>query len=329
MGVTERDQVAEGVLHVLIAHQPRRRRPLLRRFVGVAALLTAACSLVACTVPPSGASTPDSSGPTEPTSVYVSIGDSYAAGFQPAPFGSADGFAQQIAQRSLSGAEPLTLYNFGCPGATTSAVIEDLGCATAGSTDEAPDYSTTTQLDAVVQTLRANAGRIGLVTISLGGNDIRECLESADPVACSTTAAPTMRQHLRQVLAQVRQAAGQDVPIVGLTYPDVYVSDIESGDPVARARAEASIRVFHDILNPLLAEEYARIGAGFVDITTDSGAYLPATDTVVGADGTITPRAADTVCRYTHYCASGDVHPNTAGYTFIADQVLKLVNSGG
>ncbi|HEY7811966.1 MAG TPA: SGNH/GDSL hydrolase family protein, partial [Nakamurella sp.] len=146
-----------------------------------------------------------------------------------------------------------------------------------------------------------------------------------DPLACAEDLAPTIERNLDQVLTQVRQAVGPDLPIVGITYPDVYVKDLDSPDPVARARAQASVEVFRDVLNPVLAAAYARVGAGFVDITADSGAYRPVDDLVQNQDGSTVPAAVAAVCRYTHYCDSGDVHPTTAGYSFIADQVLALV----
>ena len=89
--------------------------------------------LVACAGPTTSGPTASPSAAVETGSPYLSLGDSYAAGFQPEPIGSTHGFAQQIAERSAAGPDPLTLVNLGCPGATTSAVIEDVGCATADS----------------------------------------------------------------------------------------------------------------------------------------------------------------------------------------------------
>jgi lysophospholipase L1-like esterase len=255
----------------------------------------------------------------------LSLGDSYAAGFQPEPAGSTDGFAQQIAARSQAGSTPLTLYNFGCPGATSSALLQDTGCATAGSVTDGQDYAGRTQFDAALDTMRAHAGGIGLITVSVGGNDISACLYSADPLSCARTLIPTIQHNLGQILTGVRQVAGPDVPIVGITYPDVLVTDINSSDPSARARAEASIEVFRDVLNPALSAAYAAAGAGFVDITADSGAYRPADDVVMTTDGTTVPAAAAAICQYTHFCDSGDVHPTSAGYNFIADQILALL----
>jgi len=261
----------------------------------------------------------------ETGSLYLSLGDSYAAGFQPEPIGSTQGFAQQIAERSASGTDPLTLVNLGCPGATSSAVLADEGCATAASVADGWPHPSSTQLASALDIMRAHQAQIRLVTVSLGGNDINTCLDQVDPVGCARDLAPTIAANLDQILAQVRQIVGPDVPIVGITYPDVYVKDLDSTDPVARARAQASVVVFRDVLNPTLAAAYAGAGAGFVDITADSGAYRPVGEVVPSPDGGAVPAAVAAVCQYTHYCDSGDVHPTTAGYSFIADQVLALI----
>lgn len=300
----------------------------LRRIRGGAARLTTATLLGALLLSAcSGAPTPAPGTPAqgENPAHYLSLGDSYAAGYQPAPIGSTDGFAQQIAERSQAGGTPLMLANFGCPGATSSAVVQDPGCATAGSVTDGQPYTGTTQLAAALDTMRSHEGRIGLVTVSVGGNDILPCLDSTDPVGCAQTLAPTIGRNVTEILTQVRKVVGPEVPIVGITYPDVYVKDLDSTDPTARARAQASVQVFRDVLNPTLSAAYGAAGAGFVDITADSGAYRSVDDVVTAADGTTTPAAVAAVCQYTHYCSSGDIHPTTAGYSFIADQILALL----
>lgn len=266
-------------------------------------------------------------GPAKPTtdSAYLSLGDSYAAGYQPEPIGSGAGFAQQIAQRSTTTADPLTLYNLGCPGATTAAVLEDKGCPTANSVSDAWRYDSSSQLDAALALIQAQKDEVRLVTLSLGGNDMRPCLEQADPVACSRTVAPAVARNLKRILKEVRQAIGPDVPIVGITYPDVWVKDLASPEAAARARSEASVQIFRDVLNPTLATAYASVDAGFVDITAESGAYSPAEASVQSPHGAKVPAAVAAVCQYTHYCDSGDVHPTTAGYGFIADRIIALL----
>ncbi len=32
-----------------------------------------------------------------------------------------------------------------------------------------------------------------------------------------------------------------------------------------------------------------------------------------------------TICEFTHFCESGDIHPNDAGYAWYADRVLEAV----
>src|SRR5664279_4421599 len=75
---------------------------------------------------PSARSTDASSKPSGPR-YYVSIGDSYAAGYQPSGPSSGsttrNGFAYQFVPDALSRGYRLTLVNFACSGATTSSVL--------------------------------------------------------------------------------------------------------------------------------------------------------------------------------------------------------------
>jgi hypothetical protein len=79
----------------------------------VAAAL-AATSLVAL----SGAA----QGATAERTYYVSVGDSYSIGYQPG-VGATTGYAGYVAKKTR-----LTLANFGCGGATTTSIIDTVGC---------------------------------------------------------------------------------------------------------------------------------------------------------------------------------------------------------
>ena len=101
--------------------------------------------------------------------LYVSIGDSYAAGFQPTGRGQGhttrNGFAYQAVRLAARKGYHLRLVNFGCAGATTASVLHSPGCVTHYLGPGAPDYRQT-QADAAVAFVEAHRGQVALITVS-------------------------------------------------------------------------------------------------------------------------------------------------------------------
>src|SRR5262249_1591501 len=78
--------------------------------------------------------------PTAPaTRYYLSLGDSYASGYQPGGNTTA-GFAYQVAADTQGSAHPLELYNVGCAGATTTSLLNSQGCPAAALGPGATPY---------------------------------------------------------------------------------------------------------------------------------------------------------------------------------------------
>ncbi len=74
---------------------------------------------------------------------YVSIGDSYSVGYQPTK-GATPGYTVPVAKSTH-----LTLVNFGCGGATTSSILNTVGCPDVlPNTKGGQTYPTTTQIAA-------------------------------------------------------------------------------------------------------------------------------------------------------------------------------------
>jgi lysophospholipase L1-like esterase len=277
----------------------------------VAAAL-AATSLVAL----SGAARAGAAGPT----YYVSVGDSYSVGYQPG-VGATTGYAGYVTKKTH-----LTLANFGCGGATTTSIIDTVGCPdvlphTAG----AHLYPTTTQAAAAEAFLTAHRGHIGLITVSIGGNDVTACAAQASPIPCVTTAVTSIDQNVTTLATGLRAAAGPKVPIIGLTYPDVllgaYVYPAQPATASRMALASQSVVAFKSLINPALAKAYGAAGGAFVDVTAATGAYTPLTTTVTVAPYGTIPRAVARVCSLTWFCAVGNIHATSAGYALIGKLV--------
>jgi lysophospholipase L1-like esterase len=278
--------------------------------IAVSAVVAASCS---------------SSSTATPADYYVSLGDSYAAGYQPTGQGvghtTTNGFAYQVVGMATHRGYHFTLANFGCGGATTTSLLTSVGCPPGGLGPNGEHYPTMTQAAAAEQFLRQHRGHVGLITVSIGGNDVTHCATVADPTSCVISAIATIKTNLATLLPALRSAAGASVPIVGITYPDVLLGLWVSGQPSDQNLAKLSVTAFQSLLNPALSTAYSAVGGAFVDVTAATGAYTPLDQTTTLAPYGTVPVAVAKACELTFYCEFHDIHPMTAGYTVIADLV--------
>jgi lysophospholipase L1-like esterase len=252
---------------------------------------------------------------------YVSVGDSYSVGYQPV-LGATSGYTGYVAKKTH-----LKLVNFGCGGATTTSLLTAVGCPdnlphTAG----AVLHPTTTQAAAAEAFLTAHRGQVGLITISIGGNDVTSCAAQADPITCVGTAVAGITQNVTSLATALRAAAGPKVPLIGLTYPDVILGDDVypslPATPARMALAQESIVAFKSLINPALAKAYAAGQGVLVDVTAASGAYTPLTRTIALKPYGQLPVPVARVCSLTWFCNQGNIHATTKGYTFIGQLIV-------
>jgi len=257
---------------------------------------------------------------------YVSIGDSYAAGFQPTAHGKGsttrNGFAYQLTTDATAKGYHLTLENFGCAGATTTSLLKTPGCDAANLGPGAKSYGQQTQAAAAEAFLRAHAGHISLITVSIGGNDITACGQAADPTTCVATSLATVKANLTTLMTGLRAATGTATPIVGITYPDVLLADYLAKDAKTKGLATLSVLAFKSLINPALQGIYTAAGAKFADVTAATGAYGSMTATTTDPTFGSIPTPVAKVCELTFMCQFADIHPRTAGYALIAHLVL-------
>ena len=257
-----------------------------------------------------------------PVPYYVSLGDSYASGYEAGVGNTDNGFAYQVVDEAAAASHPLVLVNFGCGGATTTSLLEAEGCSPRGLGPGAEPYDGQTQVEAAETFIRDHPGEVGLITVSIGGNDVTACSIADDPVACVTNAVEGISTKVPQILQRLRAAAGPEVLIVGTTYPDVILGQWLDGTPEAQQLAALSVTAFKQLINPALAKAYAEAGGTFVDVTAATGAYGPMTELTPLAPYGEIPVPVAKVCELTYYCAERDIHPNADGYQVIADLVV-------
>jgi lysophospholipase L1-like esterase len=260
--------------------------------------------------------------------LYVSLGDSYAAGYQPTAPGvgrtTRNGLAYQVPGLAKPRGYKLKLVNFGCGGETTVSLVQRTTECGKGLGPGGVKYGGTTQLKAATKYIRAHKKRIALITVSIGGNDVTKCAREADAISCVVAAVGDINANVGTIAKALRKAAGPKPKLVGTTYPDVILGAWVANPP-NQALATQSVAAFQQFINPALKKGYAEGKGKFVDVTTATGAYTPLTQTTTLAPYGLIPQAVADVCTLTFYCQFGDIHARTSGYKIIAELVAKAL----
>ncbi len=93
----------------------------------------------------------------------MSLGDSYASGYQPAAVGpgrnTRNGFVYQVPRVARARGYRLQLVNFGCGGATTASLVSTKGCAPQALGPGGRSYPQSTQLAAPRASCAPTAGK--------------------------------------------------------------------------------------------------------------------------------------------------------------------------
>jgi len=244
---------------------------------------------------------------------YLALGTSLAVGFQPHHGATSKGYVDVLWQRMQERITGLSLRNLGCPGETSSSMIN--------GTHPACRYPAGSQLDAAVAFLGAHPGQVAFITVEVGANDfIGACLRNTGRLdrACVADVLPRLGSRLTRIIDALA-AAGPGVPIVGMTYYDPLLG-FWGLVPGGRALARADARAWSQ-LNATFTTTYEAAGAAVADV----GATFQVddfTDTVVVPGRGELPVNVANACRWTWFCSprfAGDPHANAIGYRKIAD----------
>lgn len=243
---------------------------------------------------------------------YLSLGTSLAAGVQADPETgenvvtevSYPGLLAEILRQDVP---QLQHVNLGCPGENSETFIHGGIC----------EYRENSQLDAAVAFLRRHRKSTGLITIDLGANDILGCVNDGviDP-ECFEETVVQLSTNLGFALEPLRDAAGPNIPIVGMNYYNpLLVFWFEDPDlAVTTAILQAEI-------NGALEGVYAVFGAPVADV---SDAFVSG-DFFSDANNNTVPDNVDLVCAWTWMCAFQNIHPNVAGYEVIASAFVDVL----
>jgi lysophospholipase L1-like esterase len=253
-------------------------------------LVTAAVAVAVLATPASAA----------PPSYYLALGDSLAYGYQPVrPLDRTEGYVYQL--QATTG---LALQNLGCPGETTTTMLDGGIC---------PYPDGRSQLATADAFLRAHRGHVALVTIDIGANDLNHCVHSGViDQACVPAALHTVVVNLLRIVVRLR-AAAPFTRMIGMTYYDPYLAAYLTG-PAGQELARQSLAI-SDEFNGLLTVVYRLLGFRVADV---AAAFSTDDMTLTGG----VPLDVLRICQWTWMCAppplGPDIHANKAGYAVIA-----------
>lgn len=271
-------------------------------------LIVLAIALALVIAQPAAAIGPGRSGDHAPL-YYLSLGDSLAAGQQPIGDPSDmhrtnEGYADQLYAMATAWYPNLRLVRLGCPGETTVTFVDGGICA----------YDRGTQLDEALNFLHAHGRFVAFITIDIGINDF----PCQNDVGCVGGGLLTIGANLPDILAQLREAAGPETPIVGMNYYDPILGYWLTGAS-GQAIAVQSIAIFQYI-NGFLGTIYA---AAQVPVADVMGAFETANVSPIALPPFgIVPTNVARICQWTWVCApppyGPNNHANATGYGVMA-----------
>jgi lysophospholipase L1-like esterase len=160
------------------------------------------------------------------------------------------------------------------------------------------------QLDAALSFLRAHAGDVSPITVTLYGNDWLPVFQNTchGSVACARKHAPSeinaFAARLTAILRRLRAAA---------PHAEIIVTGAWNPDPNSLQQ---------------LRTVYASFEAAIAGAATESHAKIAPMLQVFNPAGSLRAQRAQ-LCKLTFICSKSDPHPTDVGYRAIADAVIR------
>jgi lysophospholipase L1-like esterase len=245
-----------------------------------------------------------------PVEYYLALGDSMAAGTGATT--PSDDYVNVVYQHELARYPGLQVVNLACGGATTGSVVDGPGCS----------YASGTQLGDAEAFLAAHAGRVAMVTIDIGANNVDGCLNSSGiSMSCVTSGLSQITTYLPQILDGLR-ASYPGVAIYGMDYYDPFLDQWltgASGQAVATQSEALAVE-----LNSLLGQLYGADDAAMADPAT---LFETSDFALTGTyNGSTVPENVALICAWTLMCSANDIHPNDAGHAEVADAFEQVID---
>jgi lysophospholipase L1-like esterase len=253
---------------------------------------------------------------------YLALGDSVAFGettFTQNPSNGDRGYVSTVANSlaSMNGGASPAVVNLGIDGETSSSFLTGTGrvISIAGMTDQQvagwntnytnPATTQNMMMQQAITSAAASGQPVGLVTISLGANDLFQL--AANPTFTSAT--PAVQQ---QMLVQTLNQIGSSYAVV--------LAEIHALDPGAKVLAVGEYNPFpaspSNPLNAIAATAIQGLNQTIQAVAGQWGAtYVDTYTPFVGHEA-----------QYTYMSPTSDnVHPNAMGYSVIASQIEAAI----
>lgn len=291
------------------------------------------------------------------TNMYLSLGDSLAVGVQPdesdgeldeTPHGYTDALYTSLYD------EDSTLHHerMGCGGEDTTTI-------TTGELEHC-DYGEGSQLAEAEAFLAEHDGSVDLITLGIGANNFTDCVEieeDGDDVEvnvdedCVDEGMDTLRSDIPQITDRLRDAAGSDVQIIGMTYYNPFLAAImldedpeegegfteedaeeiaidEDPEPDPNGDTEELAEYSVDVLGELNEELDSAYTANNIDLADVATAFEVDNFDIPADSDTEMPTNVQMLCDFTWMCnmdVGPDIHTNEAGATEIAEVFERQV----
>ncbi|HET7820914.1 MAG TPA: SGNH/GDSL hydrolase family protein [Ornithinibacter sp.] len=262
-----------------------------------------------------GSASPSASPSTGTGGLYVALGDSLAAGYQPGGAELRDtAYPALTATRIGAGGAALTLENLGCSGETTTSLVKGGKC----------DFAAGSQLDQAEKLLKASDD-VSLVTIDIGGNDLLRCVRGGAQIdtACVTAGVGTVKKNLPTILKRLRAAAGADVPVLVLGYYNPWLAAKALNQPVKGVDAAAKA---YTALSTAIESAAKSSGTTFVGLDQ---AFSTNDTTPTTINGRSVPKNAAAICTLTNICTAADIHLTDEGAATVARVLARAAEKAG
>lgn len=273
-------------------------------------IVAAAVAAVVCLAPPGALAQGHATG----KQYYLALGDSLARGAQPNTSGTTvptnKGYANDLRAIEKKKFNDLTLQQLGCLGETTTTMMKGGICT----------YTAGSQLKQAVQFLQMHKGHVAFVTIDIGANDVDNCIvNGVVDLQCVAAGEASIQKNVPKIAAQLRKAAGNDVPIIGMTYYDPFLAAWLQGTGGQTLAGES--QALAKAVNRIISAGYRSAKFRVANVAQTFLTAKPFT-VVTQLNGETVPVGVANICQLTWMCAPSpqgpNIHANVAGYSAIA-----------
>lgn len=253
---------------------------------------------------------------------YLALGASESVGYQPtltSPDGqpTSDGYANDLVSYEASRGVSLQLTQLGCPGETTTSMINGSDPCYGGRSS---------QLAQAISFLKAHHNDAGIVSIDIGFNNVAACMRNQQfDASCVSSGLATVAQEIPTILQELKSAAGPSVSFVGLGHYDPYLTAViqgSGGSQFAAASADAMSRLNDVLRNAYSAASIPMAATGAIFESHDVGIVK------IAGVGKVHENVAR-VCQLTWMCKRAPLGPNIHlddhGYDDIARAIERAL----